>query len=86
MGGMVITRSQVGCVARRPGLWAEAARAWVAHLPLRWWTRPPFLPVPDRRYLAWRRETAYGDPEARIEPADLVEYLQWRRRLRRAIS
>ncbi len=86
MGGMVVTRSQAGSLARRPGLWPEAVRALVAHLPLRWWSRPPFLPVPDPRYLAWRRETAYGDPDARIEQADLVAYLEWRRRFRRSRS
>ena len=86
MGGMVVTRSQAGSVLRRPDLWAEAVRALLAHRSLRWWSRPPFLPLPDQRYLAWRRETAYGDPAARIDPADLVAYLEWSRRFRRNLS
>ncbi len=73
-------------LGRRPDLWWEALRALFAHARLRWWARPPFLPLPDRRYLAWRRETVYGDPQARIEGADLVAYLEWRRRLRRVTS
>lgn len=73
-------------LSRRPDLWFEALRAYGAHVRLRWWARPPFLPIPDRRYLAWRRETVYGHPDARIEPSDLVGYLEWRRRLRRAAS
>ncbi len=87
LGGKVVRRSIEGSrLGRRPDLWLEALRAYAAHVRLRWWARPPFLPIPDGRYLAWRRETVYGDPRARIEAADLVAYLEWRRRLRRAAS
>ncbi len=46
----------------------------------------PFLPVPDRAYVRFRMETAYG---ARGTPRveDLVTYLEWCRdteRIRRA--
>lgn len=47
-----------------------------------WWRRFPFLPVPDRRYLAFRWSTAYGagrSPRA----ADVVAYLSWCRERRR---
>ena len=43
----------------------------------RWWRRPPFLPVPDPAYLAFRLETQYGAPDARPLPADVVAYLRW---------
>jgi hypothetical protein len=45
----------------------------------RWWTRPPYLPLPDRDYLRWRMYTAYAD-EGAVPPAeDVVRFAQWRR-------
>ena len=45
----------------------------------RWWTRAPFLPLPDREYLRWRMYTAYAD-EAAVPPAeDVVRFARWRR-------
>ena len=43
----------------------------------RWWTKPPFLPLPDPTYLRWRMHTAYGDHDA-VPPADdVVRYARW---------
>jgi hypothetical protein len=70
-------------VAARPRLWGTALRQWHRSVPSRWWTGAPFLPVPSRRYVEFRVETAYGagtDPR----PADLVQYLEWCRRVRRS--
>ncbi len=69
---------------RHPGLWGEALRAGAALTPRRWWRRPPFLPVPDRRYVAWRIATAYGRPDAPVAADDVLAYLRWRARQRRA--
>jgi hypothetical protein len=45
----------------------------------RWWTRFPWLPVPDKAYLRWRMYTAYGD-EAAVPPAeDVIRFARWRR-------
>ena len=66
-------------VLARPWLWWTALRQLVRMTPPGWWRRPPFLPVPDRAYLRFRLETAYG-PRGTLEPADLVEYLAWVRR------
>ena len=44
-----------------------------------WWRRPPFLPVPDRTYLAWRMYTAYGHPEAVPPVGDVIRFARWRR-------
>ena len=42
-----------------------------------WLRRPPFLPLPDRRYLKWRMYTAYGD-ENIVPPADdIARYARW---------
>ena len=49
----------------------------------RWggWKRPPFLPLPDRDYVQFRMQTAYGS-KGRPEPGDLVAYLNWCREFR----
>jgi hypothetical protein len=44
-----------------------------------WWSRPPFLPLPDREYLRWRMYTAYAD-EAAVPPTDdVIRFARWRR-------
>jgi hypothetical protein len=63
----------------RPHLWWTAVRQWFRFVPAGWWRRPPHLPVPPRRYVAFRLETAYG-PGGAVRAADLVEYLDWIRR------
>ena len=68
----------------RPRLWPTAVVVALRMAPRRWWRRPPRVPVPDERYLAFRMETAYGDPTHPAEPGDLVEYLEWCRRRRRS--
>ncbi len=60
-----------------PVLWGTAVRQ-VSVLAVRgWWTRPPFLPLPDKAYLAFRMQTAYGDPDRAPEPGDVITYLHW---------
>jgi hypothetical protein len=64
-------------VAMRPGLWATAVAQMVRLAPSGWWRRVPFLPLPDAEYLRFRMSTAYGDPHAAPDPADVVTYLHW---------
>ena len=66
------------CVAvlRRPSLWWTSVRQVFRMARRRWWARPPFLPVPDRRYVRFRLETAYGT-ETPGRAADVVRYLEW---------
>jgi hypothetical protein len=67
---------------RHPSLWPTALGLIVRLVPRRWWTRPPYLPVPDRAYVRFRMETMYGD-----EPPvgdDVIAYLEWCRRYRSA--
>jgi hypothetical protein len=68
-------------VVARPSLWSTALRVWAGSVPPRWWRRPPYLPTPDRAYLRFRLETAYG-PGVPPEPRDLVTYLRWVRERR----
>lgn len=64
-------------VLARPDLWRAALRQARALVPPRWWRRRPFLPVPDREWLAFRLTTAYGDPHAAVVADDLLVWLAW---------
>ncbi len=66
----------LGALARRPSLWGTAfVQAGRTARP-GWWRRPPFVPVPDLRYVRFRLETQYGR-QGTPEPDDLVVYLRW---------
>jgi hypothetical protein len=67
-------------VLARPSLWLEAWRTARDFRCKEW--RKRLLLVPESDYLRWRLQTAYGSPEARMTPADVVRYLEWRRRQR----
>lgn len=64
-------------LARRPDLWRTAFRVARVHVPERWWSQKPFLPIPDRGWLGFRYETAFADIDGRPEPDQLIEYLEW---------
>jgi hypothetical protein len=66
-------------VLARPSLWWTAVQQAFRLSRARWWTRAPFLPLPDPDYLRFRFETQYGD-RGRPDPHDLVDYLRWCRR------
>jgi hypothetical protein len=66
----------IAAVLRRPRLWPTARRQWFRMVPQRWWSRMPFLPLPDRAYVRFRLETAYGAP-AVGRADDVVAYLEW---------
>jgi hypothetical protein len=68
----------------RPALARDLiATAW-AFRRREWFSRPPFLPLPDVDYLRWRMYTAYGD-ESAVPPAeDIIRFARWRRKLLRA--
>jgi hypothetical protein len=72
----------VAAVARRPDLWMTALRQLVILAPTGWWRRWPPLPTPDRDYLQFRLQTAYGIGARAVPPSDVVGYLEWCRRLR----
>ncbi len=61
----------------RPSLWIAAIRQIGMLAVPGWWRTAPFLPLPDRSYLAFRFRTAYGDASAGPSPADVVTYLHW---------
>ena len=68
-------------VLRRPGRWPIAVLELGRLAAPGWWRRWPPLPLPDRDYLRFRMQTAYGDPEARPSADDVVDYLEWCRRM-----
>jgi len=57
----------------------SAKRVVLGFAPRGWWHRPPFLPLPDKAWFAFRMETAYGDPCAIPSRDDFIEYLAWHR-------
>ena len=67
----------VVAVAVRPRLWGAAAGQLLRLAPPGWWRRWPPVPLPDPAYVRFRMQTAYGDPEGRPDPSDVVAYLQW---------
>jgi hypothetical protein len=64
-------------VAARPRLWGVAVGQMFRLARPGWWHRWPPLPLPDRRYLQFRSQTAYGNPDAPPTTEDVVAYLQW---------
>jgi hypothetical protein len=77
-----LARAVLAAVLRRPGLLPTALRIGFGLAPTGWWRRWPPLPLPDRRWLAFRLETAYGDPHAPPLPEDVRDYLLWARAMR----
>ncbi len=76
-----LSREAVVAVVRRPDLWSTAAQAAVGLAPRGWWRRAPFLPLPDRDWMHFRLVTAYGgDGSTPMRAADLVTWLEWRKR------
>lgn len=70
--------SMVLAVLAHPKLWPTALRQAVLLAPNRWWTRFPFLPLPDPAYMRFRMVTAYGgDGRRAADPEDLLTYLRW---------
>jgi hypothetical protein len=74
----IVTWARAGAaIVVRPRLWRVAMRQARALARPAWWRRPPFLPLPDRAWLRFRMQTAYGDASAAPRPADLVAFLEW---------
>lgn len=70
--------SVAGAVARRPDLWPAATRQAWRLAPRRWWSRWPFLPLPDPAWLRFRLEAQYGgDGRGPVDPGDVVTFLEW---------
>ena len=72
-------------IGRHPSLWITAIRVAIRLVPNRWWSRRPFLPIPDREWARFRTETMYGDPEHELVPEDMLNYLRWCKDYRKAI-
>lgn len=47
----------------------------------RWYSVPPFLPLPPPEYVRWRMYTAYGDESAVPPLEDVLRLARWRREL-----
>ena len=69
-------------VLRRPRLWPIALVQLTRMAARGWWRRKPFLPRADPAYLKFRAVTQYGDSDRPAEPADVVAWLEWCRKVR----
>ncbi|MFI5236124.1 MAG: hypothetical protein ACHQXA_10460 [Gemmatimonadales bacterium] len=78
-----ITLALVPRALLSPSLAVALLSAFWAFRRRRWWTRPPFIPLPDPTYLRWRMYTAYGDESAVPPVDDLIHFSRWRRELLR---
>ncbi len=68
----------IGKLVVRPMLWTTALRQARRLARRGWWHRPPFLPVPDARYAAFRSTTMYGGVGSDAMRADdVIEWLEW---------
>ncbi|MFW2382099.1 MAG: hypothetical protein ACN4GZ_10100 [Acidimicrobiales bacterium] len=76
---MQITLPMVTAVAKQPRLWTTALKAYRSLVPEKWWTRRPFLPVPDADWMHFRLETAYGGDGTPADSAgeELTTWLNW---------
>ena len=70
-------------VVRHPVLAAEAIRLALATAAPGWMRKMPYLPRPEPHYRDWRLATAYGRSDSLPSPREMVDYLRWRRSLRR---
>ena len=80
MSWTTLTLRLLGRGVSNPRLGVDLLRTAWAFRRRNWWSRPPFLPLPDREYLRWRMYTAYADEAAVPPAADVVRFAQWRRR------
>lgn len=62
---------------RHPSLAADLIRVSWHFRNRHWYLRPPFLPIPDRSYVRWRMDTAYGSPDAVPPVSDAERYVRW---------
>jgi len=66
-----------GRAVRRPSLVVDLVRVAWRFRNRRWYRRFPFVPLPDREYVRWRMDTAYGSPDAIPPAADVERYVRW---------
>jgi hypothetical protein len=69
-------------LAARPDLWWTGVVELRSLTPRRWWRRWPPLPLPDKGWMAFRMETAYGDSKRRPPADDTLAWLSWCRQER----
>jgi hypothetical protein len=77
MNRLRLVGAAAAAVAVRPDLWLIALVQARRFAPDRWWSRPPFLPIPDRELVRFRATTQYGDPDRVPTAEDLVIWLRW---------
>jgi hypothetical protein len=62
---------------RHPSLAVDLVKVSWRFRHRRWYLRPPFLPLPEREYVRWRMDTAYGSSDALPSVDDAERYVRW---------
>ncbi len=68
----------------RPRLWLIALYELRVLAVSGWWKSWPPLPKPGRSWIEFRAETQYGHKQADPSPEDILAWLEWCRKTRRA--
>lgn len=79
----LVERRAVVAVLARPRLWAPAVTFILRSSPAGWWRRWPPVPSPSAAYAAYRLHTAHGAEEAPLDAREVVDFLEWSRRMSR---
>ncbi len=77
MQRLKLTLALVARSVRRPSLALDLARVSWRFRNRHWYRRFPFLPLPDREYVRWRMDTAYGSPDAMPSASEIERYARW---------
>lgn len=77
MPRLKLALSLAGRSIRRPSLALALVRVSWRFRNRYWYRRFPFVPIPDREYVRWRMDTAYGSPDAMPSAAEIERYARW---------
>lgn len=77
MPWLKLALSLAGRSIRRPSLAVALVRVSWRFRNRRWYRRFPFVPIPDREYVRWRMDTAYGSPDAMPSATEIERYARW---------
>ena len=70
--------TMITTVLKRPSLWPIALKQVWRIRRSNWYSKPPFLPVPERSYIEFRVHTAYGSSDDLSDlNNDVITYLEW---------
>lgn len=70
-------KSVLTAVLKHPALALPAIIQAKLLVPNNWIKKYPFLPLPDKKWIRFRMETAYGDPNYIPDHDEIAQFLGW---------